>query len=64
MASNTSTRRAQATGSYRFKPSVPPSCSHTPAGNVNAACSASTARTPKPSSAQSTLPIPSTSASQ
>ena len=63
MASNTSTCRAEAMSSNRLRPSVPPSCRRTLSGNVHAACSASTARTPKPSSAHSTLPMPSTSAS-
>ena len=48
-----------------MRPSVPPSSQHArPAETAYAACSASTARTPNPSSAHSTLPMPSTSASQ
>ena len=58
MASRISKWLAACTIGNSASPWVPPSTSSTSAGHCQPACSASTARTPKPSSAHSRLPMP------
>mmetsp|Transcript_32980 Transcript_32980/g.77367 ORF Transcript_32980/g.77367 Transcript_32980/m.77367 type:complete len:208 (-) Transcript_32980:1086-1709(-) len=60
MASKISRRLARCTCSIRYSPCVPPSTRSTCDAKSQRCCSASTQRTPKPSSAHNRLPMPST----